>query len=87
MSRQLQHPQPSSKGRDFRPLLRADPHRLLGKVTPNASTPPATALGPAQIQSAYKLPASGQGQTVAVVDAGGYSTAEADLAVFWSRRS
>ncbi len=50
------------------------------KADPNA--PPPTALGPADIQAAYNLPATGQGQTVAVVDAFGNSHAEADLAVF-----
>ena len=44
--------------------------------------PPATALGPAQIKAAYRLPDGGQGQTVAIVDAFGASTVEADLAVF-----
>ncbi|MEY9856978.1 N-acetylneuraminic acid mutarotase [Catenulispora sp. GAS73] len=44
--------------------------------------PPATALGPAQIKAAYNLPDGGQGQTVAIVDAFGASTVEADLAVF-----
>ena len=53
------------------------------KADPN--DPPATALGPAQIQSAYKLPATGQGQTVAIVDAFGDSHAEDDLAAFRSQ--
>ena len=44
--------------------------------------PPATALGPAQIKAAYNLPDGGQGQTVAIVDAFGASTVEADLAVY-----
>lgn len=45
--------------------------------------PPATALGPADIQAAYDLPSSGgEGRTVAVVDAFGNSRAEEDLAVF-----
>lgn len=45
--------------------------------------PPASALGPADIQSAYSLPADGgAGQTVAIVDALGDSHAESDLAVF-----
>jgi len=48
----------------------------------DAAGPPAGALTPANIQSAYHLPATGHGQTVAVVDAYGYSSAEADLAVF-----
>lgn len=53
-----------------------------GHVVPGIAGPPSTALTPAQIQAAYDLPATGQGQTVAVVDAYGYSTAESDLAVF-----
>lgn len=46
------------------------------------SGPPATALGPADIQAAYKLPSGGEGRTVAIVDAFGNSRAEEDLAVF-----
>ncbi|HEY3718066.1 MAG TPA: carboxypeptidase regulatory-like domain-containing protein [Jatrophihabitantaceae bacterium] len=77
--------QPSSKGRDFARCYALIHTNSSGKVVPNDSAPPASALGPAQIQNAYNLPASGQGQTVAVVDAFGYSTAEADLAVFRSQ--
>jgi N-acetylneuraminic acid mutarotase len=47
-----------------------------------ASGPPAGALGPADIRSAYRLPDGGEGQTVAIVGAFGYDAAEADLAVF-----
>lgn len=40
-------------------------------------------LDPQDLQSAYKIPSSGgEDQTVAVVDAYGYSTAEADLATY-----
>ncbi|HEY3953061.1 MAG TPA: S53 family peptidase [Streptosporangiaceae bacterium] len=48
--------------------------------------PPTGALGPADIQSAYNLPAgtAGSGETVAIVDAFGDSTAESDLAAFRS---
>ncbi len=53
-------------------------------LTPDASQPPATALGPADIVAAYDLPASGAGQTVAIVDAFGYENAESDLAEFRS---
>ena len=53
------------------------------KIVSQAAGPPATALGPAEIQSAYKLPATGgAGQTVAIVNAYGDSTAESDLAAF-----
>jgi subtilase family serine protease len=55
---------------------------LAGTVTADAAGPPPTALGPAQIQDAYSLPATGAGQTVAIVDAFGDSSAEADLGVF-----
>ena len=53
-------------------------------VTPAVDGPPSTALGPQQIQSAYDLPSAGAGETVAIVDAYGYATAEADLGVFRS---
>lgn len=53
-------------------------------VRPALAGPPSTALGPQQIQSAYKLPDAGVGKTVAVVDAYGYASAEADLGVFRS---
>ena len=40
-------------------------------------------LSPADLRSAYQLPATGGGdQTVAIVDAGSYASAEADLAVY-----
>jgi N-acetylneuraminic acid mutarotase len=51
-------------------------------IMANPDTPPAGALGPTQIQDAYQLPPTGQGQTVAVVDAFGDTSAEADLDVF-----
>jgi N-acetylneuraminic acid mutarotase len=53
-----------------------------GRLVQQVAEPPSTALGPADIQSAYQLPAGGEGQTVAIVDAFGYEAAEADLAVF-----
>lgn len=53
-------------------------------LTPEASQPPPTALGPADIVAAYDLPATGTGQTVAIVDAYGYTNAESDLAAFRS---
>lgn len=52
------------------------------RITADAGGPPPGALGPADIQSAYQLPASGGGQTVAIVDAYGDSHAESDLAAF-----
>ncbi|MCW2643280.1 MAG: hypothetical protein JWP76_5586 [Dactylosporangium sp.] len=48
-------------------------------VTPNA-TP--SGLGPADLQSAYKLPAGGSGATVAIVDAYDDPNAESDLATY-----
>ena len=53
------------------------------QITP-AADPPPTALGPADIQDAYNLPDSGDGETVGIVDAFGDSHAEADLAQFRS---
>jgi hypothetical protein len=57
-------------------------HDLAAAATPGQ--PPSTALGPAAIQSAYKLPSAGSGQTVAIVDALGDAQAESDLATFRS---
>src|SRR6266567_3321454 len=53
---------------------------------PNATTSP-TGLGPQDFWSAYNLPATtaGAGQTVAIVDAYDYATAENDLNVFSSQ--
>ncbi|MBX6356980.1 MAG: carboxypeptidase regulatory-like domain-containing protein [Micromonosporaceae bacterium] len=53
-----------------------------GRLVQQVAEPPPTALGPADIRSAYHLPDGGEGQTVAIVDAFGYEAAEADLAVF-----
>jgi hypothetical protein len=56
-------------------------------ITADSSGPPSTALTPADIQSAYKLPSAtaGSGETVAIVDAGDDPTAEQDLRVFRSQ--
>ena len=56
-------------------------HAAAGFVQPDA-TP--AGYGPANLQSAYKLPSSsrGSGQTVAIVDAYNDPTAEADLGVY-----
>lgn len=52
---------------------------------PRASTPPATATTPADIQSAYRLAGlSSGGKTVAIVDAYGYPNLERDLATYRS---
>ena len=42
---------------------------IKNKIAATPDQPPAGALGPSDIQGAYKLPATGQGQTVAIVDA------------------
>ena len=53
-----------------------------------SDTPPSGGYGPGQLQSAYNLAAAsaadGTGQTVALVDAYDYPSAEADLAVYRS---
>lgn len=53
-----------------------------GHLITKADGPPETALGPDQIQDAYNLPNEGEGQTIAIVDSGGYKNAESDLAKF-----
>ncbi|WP_127361548.1 carboxypeptidase regulatory-like domain-containing protein [Actinacidiphila soli] len=55
-----------------------------GALAAGSSTPPATAVTPNDLRGAYSLPTGGSGETVAIVDAGGYASAEADLAVFRS---
>ena len=54
------------------------------KIVAVPNQPPVGALGPSDIQNAYKLPATGTGQTVAIVDAFGDASAESDLATFRS---
>jgi carboxypeptidase family protein len=73
-------PQPRGYARCFAIVRTPADHAM----TADSSGPPAGALGPADIQSAYKLPSStaGGGQTVAIVDAYGDSDAESDLAAF-----
>jgi Carboxypeptidase regulatory-like domain len=51
------------------------------RITAAVAGPPASALGPSDIQSAYKLPPDG-GATVAIVDAYDDSNAESDLATY-----
>jgi Subtilase family len=61
--------------------VRGPAARAAGKPTAAAALPPG--YGPADLQSAYNLPATGgANQTVAVVDAGDDPNAEADLAVY-----
>jgi Carboxypeptidase regulatory-like domain len=52
------------------------------RITADVAGPPSGALGPAEIQAAYRLPAGGDGQTVALVDAYDDPSAEQDLATF-----
>jgi subtilase family serine protease len=55
------------------------------KHVPKAAAAPTSGYGPADLRSAYKLPTSGGStQTVAVVDAYGDNTAEADMATYRS---
>jgi subtilase family serine protease len=64
----------------------AHPMFVLGHAAPGLVQPALTpsGYGPADLQSAYKLPSStaGSGQTVAIVDAYNDPTAEADLGVY-----
>jgi subtilase family serine protease len=55
------------------------------KRVPRAAAAPTSGYGPADLRSAYALPSSGgSGQTVAIVDAYGDTTAEADLNTYRS---
>ncbi len=56
--------------------------RLNNNGTPFATSGPQQGYTPADIQSAYQIPASSAAVTVAVVDAYGYTNAESDLQVF-----
>src|SRR5206468_5841979 len=50
-----------------------------GKLSPNAGTP--SGYGPSDLRSAYNITSSGT-TTIAIVDAYGYSNAEADLGTY-----
>src|SRR6476620_9435337 len=74
------HGNPAGTARCFAHVVtdaRGNPHN--GKLNP-AATP--AGYGPAQLQSAYLIPAGSGTPTVAIVDAFAYPTAEADLAVY-----
>jgi subtilase family serine protease len=58
--------------------------RLDGVAQPAAAAALPAGYGPADLQSAYKLPAGGSGATIAIVDAYDDPNAEADLAVYRS---
>src|SRR5437762_9467913 len=73
----------------IRPVCGAVPighARCFSLVKGNATTSGPSGYGPADLQSAYKLPSStaGSGQTVAIVDAFDDPTAEQDLAQYRS---
>jgi hypothetical protein len=76
-------PEPAGYARCFA-IVRTPPDHV---ITADSSGPPATALTPADIQSAYSLPSAtaGKGETVAVVDAGNDPDAASDLATFRSQ--
>src|SRR5919202_1151076 len=73
----------------IRPVCGAVPlgyARCFSLVRGNSTAAGPSGYGPADLQSAYKLPSStaGSGQTVAIVDAFDYPTAEQDLAQYRS---
>ena len=80
-------PVPLGEARCFA-IVRTDVHGGLGVRGPAAGRNAAadtlpTGFGPADLRSAYGLPATGgKGQTIAVIDDGDDATAEADLAVY-----
>src|ERR671930_441641 len=76
-------------GVSIRPVCGAVPighARCFSLVKGNAATAGPSGYGPADLQSAYKLPSAtaGTGQTVAIVDAFDDPTAESDLAFYRS---
>src|ERR687887_244969 len=78
----------AARGVSIRPVCGAVPighARCFSLVKGNAASGP-SGYGPADLQSAYKLPSStaGSGQTVAIVDAFDDPTAESDLAQYRS---
>ncbi|SDJ02626.1 hypothetical protein SAMN05444157_1345 [Frankineae bacterium MT45] len=79
---------PAAAGRmtcfSVRQVNPAEPANVNRRLSPaSAATTLPTGYGPADLASAYKLDATkGAGQTVAIVDAGGSPTVEADLATY-----
>src|SRR5947208_6459769 len=74
----------------IRPVCGAVPighARCFSLVKGNATAAGPSGYGPADLQSAYKLPSAtaGTGQTVAIVDAFDYPSAEADLGTYRSQ--
>jgi subtilase family serine protease len=89
---------PADPGQDFglshRPVCAGAPAETArcdaqivtdGRGKPLASTSYASGYAPADLASAYKLPAGGAGRIVAIVDAYDNPNAEADLAVYRAR--
>ena len=75
---------PARRGRTLRSGIPGK-HVRSAPIAPNANGGPAGGYGPADLQSAYNLPATGgAGQTVAIVDAQDDPNAEADLATYRS---
>src|SRR5919197_6578663 len=79
----------AAAGVAIRPVCGAVPlgyARCFSLVKGNATASAPSGYGPADLQSAYKLPSStaGSGQTVAIVDAFDDPTAESDLAQYRS---
>ncbi|MET8645014.1 carboxypeptidase regulatory-like domain-containing protein [Streptomyces sp. NPDC004675] len=70
-------PDPSGDGARCQAMIATNSeHRVMA----NADGPAPTSLTPKDIRDAYRLPDGGEGQTVALIDAFGYSKAEEDLA-------
>src|SRR5215475_3528939 len=70
-----------ASGASCNAIVRTDISASIQSLRAAAATP--SGYGPADLQSAYKLPSStaGTGQTIAIVDAYDDPTADADLAV------
>ena len=70
----------------FRCFARIQTHRNNRRITPDAAAPLAGSLGPPDLQSAYNINptrlATATPPTVAIVDAFGYTSLAADLAVY-----
>ncbi|QUQ72188.1 S53 family peptidase [Kutzneria sp. CA-103260] len=77
---------PSTEARPVCATAERGHARCLALATPAKWQPSAgklpDGLGPKDLQAAYNLPATAKNGTVAIVDAGGDKTAEADLAVY-----
>lgn len=79
------HGNPFGTGRCFAHVVtdaRGNP--LNGKANPSATAAP-SGYGPADLRGAYNITSSGTTTTVAIVDAYGYTNAEADLGTYRSK--